>query len=172
MTLRFLLLEDNSLDAEVVEVTLLSGGVDCELQRVETRSGFMTALETDEFDLILADYALPTFDGISALKIAHNLRPDLPFIFVSASLGEELAIEALKLGATDYVLKQRLERLVFCVQRALPEAQERRERQRAETALHQSETRLRRVARYQSLTTLAIVSKPKLTCAKVNLASG
>ncbi|MHC5737564.1 hybrid sensor histidine kinase/response regulator [Nostoc sp.] len=146
MKLRFLLLEDNPLDAEVIEVTLLDGDVDCELRRVETRSGFISALETDEFDLILADYALPTFDGISALKIAHNLRPDLPFIFVSASMGEELAIEALKLGATDYVLKQRLERLVFCVQRALREAQERRERQQAETALHQSETRLRRVA--------------------------
>ncbi|WP_375502253.1 response regulator [uncultured Nostoc sp.] len=146
MRLRFLSLEDNPLDAEMVEVTLLDGGVDCELRRVETRSDFISALETDEFDLILADYALPTFDGISALKIAHNLRPDLPFIFVSASLGEELAIEALKLGATDYVLKQRMGRLVFCVQRALREAQERRERQRAETALHQSETRLRRVA--------------------------
>ncbi|MCC5655093.1 response regulator [Nostoc sp. XA013] len=146
MRLRFLWLEDNPLDAEMVEVTLLDGGVDCELQRVETRSDFISALETDEFDLILADYALPTFDGISALKIAHNLRPDLPFIFVSASLGEELAIEALKLGATDYVLKQRMGRLVFCVQRALREAQERRERQQAEVALRQSETRLRRVA--------------------------
>ncbi|MBN3958106.1 response regulator [Nostoc sp. NMS8] len=146
MRLRFLSLEDNPLDAEVVEVTLLDGGVDCELRRVETRSDFITALETDEFDLILADYALPTFDGISALKIAHNLRPDLPFIFISASMGEELAIEALKLGATDYVLKQRIGRLVFCVQRALREAQERRERQQAEVALRQSETRLRRVA--------------------------
>ncbi|MBD2731439.1 response regulator [Nostoc sp. FACHB-892] len=146
MRLRFLSLEDNPLDAEMVEVTLLDGGVDCELRRVETRSDFISALETDEFDLILADYALPTFDGISALKIAQNLRPDLPFIFVSASLGEELAIEALKLGATDYVLKQRMGRLVFCVQRALREAQERRERQQAEVALHQSETRLRRVA--------------------------
>ncbi|MEH1817720.1 MAG: response regulator [Nostoc sp.] len=146
MKLRFLLLEDNPLDAEVIEVTLLDGGVDCELRRVETRSDFISALETDEFDLILADYALPTFDGISALKIAHNLRPDLPLIFVSASMGEELAIEALKRGATDYVLKQRMGRLVFCVQRALQEAQERRERQQAEIALHQSETRLRRVA--------------------------
>lgn len=146
MTLQFLLLEDNPLDAEIVGITLLDGGIDCEVQRVDTRSSFITALETDEFDLVLADYALPTFDGISALDIAQNLRPDLPFIFVSASIGEELAIEALKLGATDYVLKQRLQRLVFCVQRALREAQERRERQRAEAALHQSETRLRKVA--------------------------
>ena len=146
MTLQFLLLEDNPLDAEMVEVTLLDGGVDCELQWVETRPGFIAALETNEFDLILADYALPDFDGISALEIAQNLRPDIPFIFVSASLGEELVIEALKLGATDYVLKQRLGRLVFCVQRALREAQEHRDRKRAEAALHQSENRLRKVA--------------------------
>ncbi|MBW4467024.1 MAG: response regulator [Pegethrix bostrychoides GSE-TBD4-15B] len=146
MTLRFLLLEDHPLDAEMVGMTLLDGGVDCELQRVETRSSFISALEANEFDLILADYALPTFDGISALSISRNLRPDLPFIFVSASIGEELVIEALKLGATDYVLKQRMGRLVFSVQRALREAQERRERQRAEAALHQSETYLRKVA--------------------------
>ncbi|MEX0272182.1 ATP-binding protein [Leptolyngbyaceae cyanobacterium UHCC 1019] len=146
MRLRFLLLEDNPLDAEMIGVTLLDGGVDCELCRVDTRSSFISALETNEFDLILADYALPAFDGASALEIARNLRPDIPFIFVSASMGEELAIEALKRGATDYVLKQRLGRLVFSVQRALREAQERRDRQQAEAALQQSETRLRKVA--------------------------
>ncbi|MBC1221110.1 response regulator [Nostoc sp. UCD121] len=144
--LRFLLLEDNPLDAEVIHLTLTDGGADCELLRVETRADFVRALETNAFDLILADYALPGFDGISALKITHHLRPDTPFIFVSASMGEELVIEALKLGATDYVLKQRLWRLVPCVQRALREAQERRDRQLAEAALHQSEARLRQVA--------------------------
>lgn len=146
MALRFLLLEDNPLDAERVESMLMDGGINCELLKVETRSDFISALETDEFDLILADYSLPEFDGIAALEIACNLRSALPFIFVSASLGEELAIETLKRGATDYVLKQRLERLVPCVQRALRESQERRERLRAETALRQNEDRLRAVA--------------------------
>lgn len=130
--LQFLLLEDNPLDAEVVQVTLSDGGIDCVLQRVETRADFVSALATNEFDLILADYALPGFDGISALEIARNLHPDTPFMIVSASLGEELAIDTLKQGATDYVLKQRIERLVPCVQRALREAQERRNRKEAE----------------------------------------
>ncbi|MCC5651068.1 response regulator [Nostoc sp. XA013] len=144
--LRFLLLEDNPLDAEVIHITLTDGGANFELLRVETRAEFVKALETNAFDLILADYALPGFDGISALKIAQNLCPDTPFIFVSGSMGEELAIEALKLGATDYVLKRNLRRLVPCVQRALRETQEKCDRQLAEAALHQSEARLRQVA--------------------------
>ncbi|MBD6616136.1 response regulator [Komarekiella sp. 'clone 1'] len=143
--LRFLLLEDSLLDAELAQATLTEGGIDCELVRVETSADFLAALETKAFDLILADYALPSFDGISALEIARNHCPDVPFIFVSAALGEELAIEALKNGATDYVLKQRLGRLVPSVQRALREAQERCERQRAEDSLQKSEARYRRI---------------------------
>ena len=152
-TIRFLLLEDNPLDVEAIQAMLTDGGIDYELLRVETRADFVAALETKTFDLILVAYVLPDFDGIAALETARNLRPKTPFIFVSANLGEELAIEALKRGATDYVLKQRLERLVPCVQRALREAQERRERQAAlrerqwaEAALRQNEARLRAVA--------------------------
>ena len=140
--LRFLLLEDNILDAEVIDVTLTDGGANCELLRVESRAEFVRALETKAFDLILADYTLPGFDGISALKIAQKLCPDTPFIFVSGSMGEELAIESLKLGATDYVLKRNLRRLVPCVQRALREAQEKRDRQKAETRLRQVAAKL------------------------------
>ncbi|WP_193195245.1 response regulator [Nostoc sp. MG11] len=143
--LRFLLLEDSLLDAELIQAMLTEGGIDCELVRVETSADFLAALETKAFDLILADYALPSFDGISALQIARNRCPDVPFIFVSAALGEELAIEALKNGATDYVLKQRLGRLVPSVQRALREAQERCERQRAEDSLQKSEAKYRRI---------------------------
>ncbi|MEH2245992.1 response regulator [Nostoc sp.] len=140
--LRFLLLEDNPLDAEVIHVTLTDGGANFELLRVETRAEFVKTLETNAFDLILADYTLPGFDGISALKIAQKLCPDTPFIFVSGSMGEELAIEALKLGATDYVLKRNLRRLVPCVQRALREAQEKRDRQLAEARLRQVAAKL------------------------------
>ncbi|WP_375470140.1 response regulator [uncultured Nostoc sp.] len=143
--LRFLLLEDSLLDAELVQAILTEGEINCELIRVETGADFLTALETEDFDLILADYALPSFDGISALQIARNQCPEVPFIFVSAALGEELAIEALKNGATDYVLKQRLGRLVPSVQRALREAKERRERQQAEELLQKSEARYRRI---------------------------
>lgn len=144
-TLRCLLLEDNPLDAEVVQLTLTEGGIDCDLQIVDTRAKFEATLNAEPFDLILADYALPGFDGMTALEIAQHQCPDIPFIFVSASIGEELAIESLKMGATDYVLKQRLGRLVPCVERALQEAQEKRDRKAAEAALEVSEERYRRL---------------------------
>jgi PAS domain S-box-containing protein len=143
-TFQFLLLEDKLQDTEAIQAVLTDGGIDCELLRVDTRAEFVRALKTAQFDLLLAAYAMPGFDGIAALETALNLRPETPFIFVSASLGEELAIEALKRGATDYVLKQRLERLVPCVQRALREAQERRSRQRAEVVLRQTSVELER----------------------------
>ncbi|MEH2039881.1 hybrid sensor histidine kinase/response regulator [Nostoc sp.] len=143
--LRFLLLEDSLLDTELAQMILTEGGINCELIRVETGADFLAALETEAFDLILADYALPSFDGISALEIARNRCPEIPFIFVSAVLGEELAIEALKNGATDYVLKQRLGRLVPSVQRALREAKERGKRKQAEESLQKSEAKYRRI---------------------------
>ncbi|MBH8575207.1 response regulator [Nostocaceae cyanobacterium CENA369] len=141
--LRFLLLEDSYLDAELIETTLAEGGIVCELIQVQTHTDFLTALKTYTFDLILADYSLPTFDGMSALKIVRNTCPAIPFIFVSGSLGEELAIESLQHGATDYVLKQRLGRLVPSVQRALREVEERRDRSFAQARMRQSETRFR-----------------------------
>ena len=134
-SLRILLLEDSSLDAELVLESLQATGVHHTVHRVVTREDFTAALERAEQDLILADFVLPAFDGMSALAIARELRPDTPFIFVSGTLGEEIAVEALKRGATDYVLKQRLERLPPTVLRALAEARERLERQRAQSAL-------------------------------------
>ncbi|MBC1239381.1 response regulator [Nostoc sp. 2RC] len=143
--LRFLLLEDSLLDAELLQAMLTEGGINCQIIRVETAAEFLAAISTEVFDLILADYVLPTFDGISALQIARNNFPEIPFIFVSGVLGEELAIEALKNGATDYVLKQRLGRLVPSVQRALREAKERRHRQFIEESLQKSEAKYRRI---------------------------
>src|ERR687893_2141095 len=141
--LRILNLEDSPLDAELVLTTLNDGGVECEILRVQTRADFAAALESGEVDLILADYSLPSFDGLSALEVAQEIRPEVPFVLVSGALGEERAIEALKSGATDYVLKQRLERLVPAVQRAVREAEERTERKRVEEALGRSEERYR-----------------------------
>ena len=115
----------------------------CEITCVQARAEFLAALESKAFDMILADYSLPSFDGLSALELALSLRPDVPFIFVSGTIGEELAIEALKRGATDYVLKTRLSRLVPSVQRALREAGDRAERKRAEDELRASEERFR-----------------------------
>jgi PAS domain S-box-containing protein len=141
-SLRILLLEDDSRDAGLIHGLLEADHLVCEIIRVETRAEFLTALEDDEIDLILADYQLPSFDGISALKLALSARPELSFIFVSGTLGEELAIEALKMGATDYVLKTSLSRLAPAVRRALREAQERAERKKAEEALRRNEAYL------------------------------
>ena len=131
---RILLVEDSIEDAELIQELLEADHFVCDVTRVQTRAEFLAALEDGGFDLVLSDYKLPFFDGLSALKLTLNARPDLPFIFVSG-FGEEIAIEALTSGATDYILKTRLSRLVPSVQRALREAQERAEREKAEEAL-------------------------------------
>lgn len=128
-------LEDNRNDAELNEETLSAEGLECEIFCVETREEFLAALEKGGFDIILADYSLPSFDGFSALDLVRERRPDVPFIFVTGTLGEEIVIEALKRGATDYVLKERLSRLAPAVGRALQERDERVERKQAEEAL-------------------------------------
>jgi PAS domain S-box-containing protein len=143
MSLKFLILEDSSLDTELIAALLLESGIKCELIQAKTRPEFQAALERVSFDLILSDYSLPDFDGISALEMAQQLCPDIPFIFVTATMGEEIAIETLKRGATDYVLKQRLERLVPAVQRSLREAEQRRARVAAETELYRREQEFR-----------------------------
>lgn len=143
--LRILHVEDDLADAELTRDLLETGGIACELTRVETESSLCMALRQDEFDLVLADYSLPSFDGEAALRIVREQRPDLPFIFVSGTMGEEVAIDALKLGATDYVLKTRMSRLVPAVHRALREARERGELHRAEHELRERESKIRRL---------------------------
>jgi PAS domain S-box-containing protein len=140
--LRILYLEDDPRDAELVQATLEAEGVDCRVTRVETEAEFRAALGEDGFQLILADYTLPSFDGISALKIAVRQRREAPFIFVSGTLDEEVAIETLKMGATDYVFKTRLSRIFPAVQRALRESKERVDRKEAQEALRRSEAYL------------------------------
>jgi PAS domain S-box-containing protein len=140
--LRILYLEDDARDVELVQETLAADGIDCQITRVEAEADFVGALEQGGFDLILADYTLPSFDGLSALKIARSGWPQLPLIFVSGTLGEEVAIEALKIGATDYVFKTRLSRLVPSVRRALREAEEHIGLSRTEEALRRSEAYL------------------------------
>jgi PAS domain S-box-containing protein len=140
--LRILSLEDDPRDAELIQELLEADGIPCELTRVDTQPAFQAFLEEGAVDLILSDYSLPSFDGLSALKLAMSIRPDLPFILVSGALGEEVAIDAFKLGATDYVLKTRLSRLAPSVRRALREADERAERKRAEEALRRNQAYL------------------------------
>ena len=141
--LRILNLEDNTNDAELNEAMLSARWPQLELLRVDTREDFIAALEEDNFDLILSDYTMPGFSGLEALALAHEKHPEIPFLFVSGTIGEDTAIEALKNGATDYVLKHRLMRLIPAVDRALREAGERAERERAEEAMRQSEHKYR-----------------------------
>ncbi len=133
--LRILLLEDNLLDVELIEAHLSEWGHSFHPVIIETQDDFIKAIETEHFDVILADYSLPSFDGVSALNMVQSICPDVPFIFVSGTLGEEFAIETLKLGATDYVLKHKLSRLVPAIERALREAEGKREKKQAESEL-------------------------------------
>jgi len=135
--IRILLLEDSATDADLIRHALRMGGLVFSLEHADNKAAFIRQIEKFSPDLILSDFSLPSLDGYTALEIAQVKCPDAPFIFVTGTLGEEVAIETLKKGATDYVLKQRLSRLVPSVHRALREAEERTERRRAEEKLRQ-----------------------------------
>ncbi|NQU43046.1 PAS domain S-box protein [bacterium] len=142
-TVKILILEDLATDAELMQYELRRADLDFLAKTVETREEYLEAIQSFQPNLILADYNLPSFDGLEALAVLRQHSPDVPFIFVSGQLGEEVAIESLKQGATDYVLKNKLSRLGSAVERALLEVAERQDRQRAEEALRHSERRYR-----------------------------
>ncbi|MDD5629939.1 MAG: response regulator [Elusimicrobia bacterium] len=141
--LRILMLEDDLSDAELSARALRQAGLKFSLRRTEDREAFAKALQDAPPDLLLVDYNLPSINGLEALDIARERCPDVPFIFVSGTMGEELAIDTLKRGATDYVLKARLSRLAPAVRRALEEARLKAERRQAEAALQESAEKYR-----------------------------
>ena len=141
--IRVILLEDNPLDAELVQAILDQTGIDAELRVVDSQLAFERLLDEWPCDLVMSDYSMPAFDGASALAVAKARRPDVPFIFVSGSIGEERAVEAMRHGATDYVLKDRLSKLPIVVRRALAEGRERRARLEAQRALAEREREYR-----------------------------
>lgn len=135
--LRLLLLEDSPVDAELNERELRKAGISFTSLRVESLEGFVAALEDFKPELILADYHLPGFDGLQALAIAHEKHPEIPFIFVTGAMGEERAVDSIKHGATDYIIKDRLARLPSTVERALKEKALRLQRRESEERYHQ-----------------------------------
>ena len=154
--LRVLNVEDNVNDAELNKAMISARWPDCQLRRVDNRDDFLAALDTGEFDLILSDYTMPGFSGMEALTLAQQRRPAIPFLFVSGTIGEDTAIEALKNGATDYVLKHRLMRLIPVVDRALREVAQRAECLRAEEVMRESEHKYREL--FESLEEAAFLA--------------
>ena len=140
--LRVLLLEDDTADADLTVRELSRIGLPVSTLRVDTEDEYMQALSSFAPGLILSDFSLPGFDGLSALKLTRNASLDIPFVFLSGTIGEERAVEAMRRGATDYVLKDRLERLVPVVKRALQEAEERKARRQVELELAATKERL------------------------------
>ena len=141
--IRILILEDVPADVVMINHELRKARLNFRSKRVETKDEFLQQLEHHSPDVILSDHGLPGFDGFTALAIAKDKCPDVPFIFVTSALGEELTIETFESGATDYVLKNRLSNLAPAMQRALREAEEKRKRQEVEDALCKSEERFR-----------------------------
>ncbi len=141
--LRLLLVEDSEDDALLLKRELEKGGFAPEVRRVETADAYRAALAEGGWDLVIGDYVLPSFGGQDALKILRGQDPDLPFIIVSGVVGEDVAVETMKAGANDYVLKHNLTRLAPAVRRELKDRASRAERRAAEQALKESEARFR-----------------------------
>ena len=154
--LRILILDDVPTDAELMKDELTESGLIFISRLASSRKSFLDALEEFIPEIILSDYSMPSFDGLSALKIAMERCPNVPFIFVSGAIGEEMAIELLKKGATDYILKDRLSRLGPAVSRALSEVEERTERKRMEDVLKESEVRYRTIFENTGTATIII----------------
>ncbi len=135
--IRILHLEDSPIDAKLIERKLKTGGLDCDITHVDSRPRFEAALDTNNFQVVLCDYNIPDYDGISALKLVREKQPSLPVMLISGSIDEEDAVKCLQHGATDYLLKQRLDRLPAAVNRALVEADESRKHRQAEEQIRE-----------------------------------
>src|SRR5437870_2214634 len=142
-SLRVLIVEDSEFDAQMIVSMLRKGGYEVTSERVETEPALRAALATKSWDMILADYNLPEFNAVAALRILQESGLDLPFIIVSGGIGEDIAVSAMKAGAHDYLMKGNLSRLVPAVERELREAANRAGQREAKRALQESELRYR-----------------------------
>lgn len=144
--LKVLYLEDSPKDVEIISELLISAGFNLKMDCAETKEKFTSLLHKDTYDVILSDFSLPGFDVFSALQLHNKICPDTPFICVSGSIGEETAIELMREGTIDYVLKDRIVRLPFAIQRALDETRGKKSQRQTEEALHESERRFQVLA--------------------------
>ena len=166
--LRILMVEDSEDDAFLMKHELNRGGYDVTLKRVDTGVTLLSALEQDTWDIVISDYNLPGFDGLTALKVIKQQGLDLPFILVSGAIGEEIAVNAMKLGAHDYIKKENLSRLVPAVEREVREAHIRQERKQVEEKLVESETRYRKLVENIPLGIFRIRSEPQIKILMAN----
>ena len=139
--LRLLIVEDSVDDALLAVRELKRAGYEVIFERVETASEMLTALEQNTWDLVIADYSLPKFSGIGALELLKSTGLDIPFVIISGSIGEDVAVDVMKSGAHDYIMKGNVKRLVPSIERELRDAEARRRQRQAEEALHDSEAR-------------------------------
>src|SRR5208282_3262416 len=143
---RILMVEDSADDAELTARALRRGGCNLTYERVETPEAMRAALLREKWDLVIADYSMPHFNGLAALKLLQEQGLDLPFILVSGTVGEHVAVEAMKSGAGDYVLKNNLVRLPLAVERELRDFEMRGARKRAEEGANRARDRVRDLA--------------------------
>jgi len=147
--LNVLSLEDSISDFEIIRERLLNEGLKMKISRVEKENEFISALRNATWDIILADFKLPGFNAFAALRISREICPDVPFICVSGLIGEETAIDLIKSGAEDYVIKDKLGRLPFAINRALQATSEKLARRKAEEELKE---RMEELLRFHDLT--------------------
>jgi len=144
-SLRVLLAEDDPADAELILRELRRAGFEPECKRVDTEAEFLASLDP-ELDVVLSDYTMPNFSGLRALDLVQQHQPEIPFIIISGSIGEDIAVHVMKLGADDYLLKDRLARIGQAIAHATEKGRMERERKQSEAALRESEERFRQLA--------------------------
>ncbi len=153
--IRILLVEDSEDDAMLIQRAIRKSGCEPDFQRVQTREEMESALGDGPWDIVLSDYSMPRFNGLSALEILNRSGQDIPFILVSGAVGEETAVDAMRNGAADFVMKDNLTRLVPAIERELREAQGRRERLRERKEREALEAQLRQAQKMEAIGTLA-----------------
>lgn len=152
---RILHFEDSENDAILVREVLEEAGIACDIVRASTKDQFTRAMDEGPWDLIMSDYSIPSFSGQQAFKLARTKLPETPFVFVSGTIGEERAVEALVNGAVDYVLKSNLKRIVPVINRLIAERKLRKEKEQSETRLRWIEEQLRQAQKVEAIGRLA-----------------